>query len=357
MNKIQINLDNFQSIEQANLEFIQGINLITGEGNSGKSATLRAIKGAILNPRGSQRFIKNGKSSLSVNIQYLGNDITWSRTNKDSKYVVNGEEYQKVGNSNLSKILDKSGFVLDDNDKLMNVEGELELPFPFDKNPTDLFKLFEKSIFCVSDSAVILKTIKTDEETEVKDKAQANYELTRFNNKLKALSDLEEDVDLKRLVEGKNKLEELYFQYDKLNKDYERVIEGYKSAKALKEVKEEVVIPDLSEYNQIYESVEKLQSIKTVLQVLSKTKEEVLISADYSSLNKMKNDYNKLVQIKEVLDRISMGEYATTIDNIDLIKYNKIREHFKTLCKVVEGMRVVKKNLTTQSTTIEALKE
>ena len=44
----------------------------------------------------------------------------------------------------------------------MNIEGEWDLPFPFDRTPSELFKLFE-NIFCISDSAVILKSFKDEE--------------------------------------------------------------------------------------------------------------------------------------------------------------------------------------------------
>ena len=157
--KFELDLQNFQSISEARLEFEQGINLIVGQSNSGKSATLRAVKTAVLNPSGAHRFVKQGTDNASVGINYRGNDITWARNKKESKYTVNKEDYIKVGNSNLFKLLDNSGFVVDDKNNLMNIESELELPFPFDRSSAELFKLFE-NIFCVSDSATIFKIYK-----------------------------------------------------------------------------------------------------------------------------------------------------------------------------------------------------
>ena len=46
-NNLKVTIENFQSISKGELEFTQGINIIVGQSNSGKSAILRAIKGAI----------------------------------------------------------------------------------------------------------------------------------------------------------------------------------------------------------------------------------------------------------------------------------------------------------------------
>ena len=146
-NNLKVTIENFQSISKGELEFTQGINIIVGQSNSGKSAILRAIKGAILNPSGSQKYIKNGTKGFKVGIDYQGNSIEWSRTSRSPEYVINGEKYAKTGSSNLLDFLDNSGFTLDENKSLMNVESELELPFPFDKSNNELLKLFEKNIF------------------------------------------------------------------------------------------------------------------------------------------------------------------------------------------------------------------
>ena len=91
-NTFRVDLENFQSISKASLEFVQGINIIVGQSNSGKSAILRAVKGSVLNPSGSQKYIKNKTKGFKVNIDYAGNTIEWSRE-KSPKYIafVEGE--------------------------------------------------------------------------------------------------------------------------------------------------------------------------------------------------------------------------------------------------------------------------
>lgn len=343
-NIIQISIDNFQSIKHADLVFEQGINVIVGQSNSGKSATLRALKSLVLNPRKSQKFIKSGESSFSVSVDYLGNSIKFVRGQKESKYIINGEEYQKVGNSNLSKILDKSGFVLDSNDKLMNLESELELPFPFDKGPQDLFKLFEKSIFCVSDSALVLKTIKADEDAVKKDKSETEYELNRFNKKLKALNDLEQEVNIDKLKEGKIKLEEAFFEIEKFRENYNKVSEAIRAGKELKNFKAEIQQPDLTAYFKLASDVETVNTLLEKIKVLKTSKPEIasnLTAEEYSKLNK---DYKKLLNIKEAFLKIkeTREEVKTSVD---IEKYLKIKKDYTTVLQTLTRCQELKYTL------------
>ena len=169
MNELKLSLQNFQSISEGELTFQTGLNFIIGQSNSGKSATFRALKACLLNPAGSQRFIKRDTDKTVVELRYNGNDISWSKTGRSNSYTINGEEYRNTGKSDAFKILnDETGFVRAEKGcVLMNIEEELQLPFPFGIPDSELFKLFE-NVFCVSDSAVILKSAK-EHEDKVKD--------------------------------------------------------------------------------------------------------------------------------------------------------------------------------------------
>lgn len=213
-----IDLSNFQSIGYASLEFEKGITLLVGQSNSGKSAVLRAIKAVLNNPSRAKAYIKNGHNTTNVTISTAQNNISWARSEKGSSYAINGEEYSKTGNQTLFDLLPRNGFVRDDEDNIMNIEGELDLPFPFDRTPSQLFKLFE-NIFCVSDSALIIKTFKDDETRDTKEKSTLTERSDRLRKKLSALRELAEEVNIE---EVRAKLEELktsYKQYEVMEKD------------------------------------------------------------------------------------------------------------------------------------------
>ena len=180
------------------------MNFIIGQSNSGKSATFRALKACLLNPAGSQRFIKKGNNKSEVTLKYNGQEIQWERTPKESNYIINGETYYKTGRSNAFKILEEAtGFNQDTNGIIMNIEEELQLPFPFGLNGSDLFKLFE-NVFCISDSAVILKSAKDYEKGVDSDISSLDLEEQKTTAKVRALEEFKEYVDINKIQKDKD---------------------------------------------------------------------------------------------------------------------------------------------------------
>jgi chromosome segregation ATPase len=92
----KVNIKNFQSIEEADLE-IKGFTVITGKNNSGKSAVQRAIRGVFQNTRG-HSFVRHGATHTEVSLTFDdGKEVTWSKGKKENKYLINGKEFDKVG--------------------------------------------------------------------------------------------------------------------------------------------------------------------------------------------------------------------------------------------------------------------
>ena len=206
-NELKLSFENFQSISRGELIFHTGTNVIIGQSNSGKTATFRGLKACLSNPSGSQRFIKKGTSKASVTLEYNGNQIVWKRTPKESSYTINGEDFLKTGKSNAFKIIDDTGFVIDDNEVIMNIEEELQLPFPFGISKSELFKLYE-NVFCVSDSAIILKAAKIKEEEVKVNITTTENEIIKNKNKLEELQKFEKEVNITFLKEKRDFLKE-----------------------------------------------------------------------------------------------------------------------------------------------------
>jgi predicted ATP-dependent endonuclease of OLD family len=356
-NTLKVSLTNFQSISEAQLEFVQGINLIIGQSNSGKSAILRAIKGAVLNPSGSQKYIKNGTKGFKVALEYNNNNIEWSRE-KSPKYKINGEDYLKVGNSNLTNVLDKSGFVLDEANNLMNVESELELPFPFDKNNSELFKLFEKNIFCVSDSTSIIKLIKADEDEANKLKDNAEYELDRVKNKKHALEELESEIDLEKLIKGRNTLAESINNCSKIKLDIQELSGMINISKVLKKDLPKVEVNNELQhsYKALLVDINKLNDIRgvgTILKIEPTTSTpKVLNISEYSELNKA---VNQLLQAKELSLILRALEAPRT--RVISEEYTSLRQDLSTLSRLREQAQNLQKDIQEKKVLIEKLTE
>lgn len=347
-NELKLSLHNFQSISDGELIFHPGINVIIGQSNSGKSATFRALKACLSNPAGSQRFIKKGTTNSAVTLEYSGNQIIWKRSPKESTYIINGETFLKTGSSNAFKIIEDTGFVRDENDVIMNIEEELQLPFPFGISKFELFKLYE-NVFCISDSAVILKAMKENEDSVKSKMSELDLNLTKNKNKLEELKEFKEMVSISTLKQMRDKLKR---QRDKL----EKLKDGLPVIKKALLV-EKIEIPestfksklnDLKEYKQLQKTVYKLKKLHTVgkslkdtvptfkhyleeyteLRVLSKIKDiKIPELAFTSNLEK----YTELINYKEFLEnlKIKIKEKRANLEDINKLikkKEEKLKE-------------------------------
>lgn len=86
---MKVRVRGFQSIKDATLE-VKGFTVVTGTNNSGKSALVRAIRGAFQNSKGSS-FVRHGEATAKVDIDFDdGKSLYWEK-GKDTKptYCVN----------------------------------------------------------------------------------------------------------------------------------------------------------------------------------------------------------------------------------------------------------------------------
>ncbi len=316
-NELKLSLENFQSITHGELVFHTGTNVIVGQSNSGKTATFRALKACLTNPSGSQRFIKNGSKQAVVTVEYNGNQITWKRTAKESSYTINGEDYIKTGSSNAFKIMEDTGFVRDDNDTLMNMEEELQLPFPFGISKSELFKLYE-NVFCVSDSAVILKSAKEHEDKAKSDIALLENDLLKNENKLKELKEFEEIFDKDKLISLKSYLEEKQERLRTLNDGLPLI------KKAMKVTMIDLNGLDDFDTNNLLNTRNDLLNVKKEIYKLKK------LHGIHKSLPEILNPVNKIAIYTELIELHKERELIKNLEGIALPEIqveNKLQEY------------------------------
>lgn len=95
---LRVRVQNFQSIEDGEI-IIDGLTVITGTNNAGKSALFRAIRGNLTNTRGTF-FVRQGKSHSTVDIEDLETKdlVVWEKGHKGTnRYTVNGKVFDRVG--------------------------------------------------------------------------------------------------------------------------------------------------------------------------------------------------------------------------------------------------------------------
>jgi len=95
---MKIKIKNFQSIKSAEIE-VEGLTVITGPNNIGKSALARAVGGLFSNLRGNS-FVRRGEKYCSVEIVFDDTEsVSWEKGKSKNNYVVNGATISKVGNN------------------------------------------------------------------------------------------------------------------------------------------------------------------------------------------------------------------------------------------------------------------
>lgn len=356
MNELKLSLQNFQSIGEGELIFKTGLNFIIGQSNSGKSATFRALKACLLNPKGSQRFIKRGTNKSSVTLYYNGNEIEWDRTSKESNYKINGEVYHKTGASSAFKILsDETGFTKSDNNDILNIEEELQLPFPFGLTNADLFKLFE-NIFCVSDSAVILKAAKGCEDEVKAEITSLELEDQKNQIKIKELGKFKEFVNLSKLEKYKKELEEMKNRLEVLKDGHDIIKIAVKLDNSNLDVTEKDFTDLVSSYLQVLElkkvliRTKQLHSLNKHVQELSYSNKNLLLT--YKDLISLQNTVKQLQQI----NKLKLAEETYTSK---LIRYEELIELKETLRKLKELNRIklVEKTFISKLNELKELKE
>lgn len=98
---VKLTIDNFQSIGHAEL-ILDGLTVIVGPSDRGKSALLRAVEAALFNRAGEQ-FVRIGAKTAVVTLELPEPDaagvhrVRWEKGKGVNKFDVDGAAYAKVG--------------------------------------------------------------------------------------------------------------------------------------------------------------------------------------------------------------------------------------------------------------------
>jgi energy-coupling factor transporter ATP-binding protein EcfA2 len=93
---LKARIQNFQSIKDQTI-VLDGLTVITGPNNSGKTAVMRAIQGVFNNPPAGS-LVRHGATHLTVTLEFDdGNTIIWEKGDKINRYTLNGKVLDLVG--------------------------------------------------------------------------------------------------------------------------------------------------------------------------------------------------------------------------------------------------------------------
>ncbi|HZK33533.1 MAG TPA: DNA repair protein RecN [Tissierellaceae bacterium] len=319
---VEINIKNFAIIDNINVNFTKGLNIITGETGSGKSILVDAI-GIILGSRSSKDLIQSGhKKAVLQGVFYLENPLE------------------------LLPLLDEYNIGLD-HDKLLIISKEINLDGPsiskvngrsinlsMLKNITnklvDIFGQHEhQSLLDTSKHGVLVDSFGDEELHRLKSKIKIEYDkLLSYKKDLKDLSmdsskrDREIDV-LKFQIEEISEARLSYKDDEELEKEYCRV---FNSRTISDSIEEAIMYLD----NDIIESPSAIDLINKSIVLLKNVSEyDDNLKALSSRLSSIKLDFEDTnMDLKIYLDNIELDyerlNYLT--NRIDLV--NKLRRKY-----------------------------
>lgn len=129
-----IHINNFQCHESKRIDLNEGITVITGSSDTGKSAIIRAVQWLRTNrPRGTA-FLRSGAENCSVTIKTDRGTVKRFRTKQENGYIVDGKKLVAVGTGvpiEATKILGLSD---------LNVQMQHDPPFLLTLSPGDVGK-------------------------------------------------------------------------------------------------------------------------------------------------------------------------------------------------------------------------
>ncbi len=313
----KLDLINFQSHKFTSLELADGLNVIVGPSDNGKTSILRAIRWVLFNEPQGMSMLRNNEDFVSVRI-YFNNDysVERKRSKKENLYIIYNEKTGEVQEFNslrtglppevlhvmkIKKVtLDKA------NDINFNIQFQHDGPFMF-------------SFTATQKSALIGKMYKLD----VVDKAidDTNKDIKSQKSDIKRINEEIKDLDEKILVYANIEKEE------KLLKDREQIT------------------------RRVEESVEKLNFLNKIKESL----EENTQNRDYL-LNKIK-DFDKLLSNEALIAKITkayelLGEYKVYKQRLERVKLDidkteAIYTKSKTLTDKLDIDKTIVKNIDT----------
>lgn len=309
----QVKLINFQDHKETTVDFTEGVNLIVGSSDAGKSAILRAVNFVFQNDLRGNSFIRVGTTECSVTIVFSdGIEITRVKGTDVNNYILKDENeelhvFSKVASTVPEQIQKYLGNPpLDDKKRPIAYADQMANLFLVDLNSSDLPRTLSE--------LTGIQHLQTAAETLGKNARSYDRSIKERNDKIKKLND-----DL--------------VQYQYVDKDYDSI---------------STIQSELNNLSNTLKNINKARNfIKRNNEISSEAKKINNLSIKYKSLADIKpqieNLSNLLTSIKTSRIHLSFHvkktkEFKST--KADLDKYSSLcNEVFKNKLESVSGLK------------------
>lgn len=198
----KIDIKNFRSHKNTELEFVKGVNCIIGNPDSGKTNIIRAINWVLFNrPLGFRMHSDFVDDPTNVTIELFdGKGVSFTKSKSRSVYDCNGEELKAIG----SDVPDEVKRILQMSE--LNIQRQLDKPFLICDSSGEVAKIFNR----------ITRLEKPDKAVSL-----LTTDINSDNKKLKILVDQKNDLenrleDLSDVVKMENEMKKLVLEQQSL---------------------------------------------------------------------------------------------------------------------------------------------
>lgn len=320
----KIVIKNFQSHRDTELILSDGVNVIVGDTDSGKSSVLRALTWAIDNKCDDSSFIRRGENEVSVELTF--DDFTVERKrDKDNIYNLTvGKKTQKFKAfkqaipSDIVDLLNMSD---------VNIQSQLEAPFLLSQSAGEVAKTLNRmvdlSIIHESISEIKKQVLFNNREIEnISKQIEDNKILLEQFGFIPALEKkvegyeclAKEQVALETKISDQAKLMSRFYTYrdkvdsfdeilaveDKVNKATESISKYKKQAQQIKTIATLIdsICDNQTEYKRLEKLIEldpKVKEAVELVKTISKLSDEIAITdRHYKANNRLESSIEKM---------------------------------------------------------------
>lgn len=306
-----IKLINFQSHKNTTLEFDNGVNVIIGSSDSGKTAIIRGLRWIIDNRPGGDSFRSWWGGDTSVIIETTNHIIERKRTKKGNHYILDGVEFTAFG-TNIPKEVQKA-LNMDE----VNLQQQFDRHYLISDTAGGVSSHFNELANLTKIDQGIQKTSKTI-KTLTKEYQYKSETITEKKEKLKEYSNLKE---IEKAVSSLEAKVEKVCVYEKkednlvdLIEDIEDVTEDINTNK-IPEGLENELTKILELYgNKNKKEINLIELKQLSLQIYNIKQDQI----QYTGITKAENEVNKYMESYQILNKhkAQLTELTNLCDSI-----------------------------------------
>ena len=323
----RLSIQNFQSHDDTDITFDEGINAITGQSDVGKSSSFRALRWNLYNNMVGFFFrrmpLKRGDAT-EVTTEFDDVTVTRSRGNSHNTYQVNDDDVLDTVRTDVPEEVEEAVNLAD-----YNMQQQHDKYFLIQDSP-----------------GVVAKKLNHIVGLDIIDSSQKRV------NAIHKKANRDSEYEAERVIDLKKKLKDMVY-IDKLEKLGNRINKDLIERDSLRKERVALVslVDDLNKVEESIEASEEWLKIKDDSQELRDT------------VSELQRDINKLQGIQNLVDKVQLidKEIAQSEALLDVKKDARavwaIKEERRKLSEIVTGIQSIVIQIKQGDDKVEALKE